>query len=475
MRSVGLIFKIFLADKIGSEGMGLYQLIFSVYIFASTFASSGICTAVTKLVAQSDSESKTGQIINVAFLITALAAVFSLLVMCFGAGFISEYLIHDTRAEIPLKIMSISLPFVGFSSVIRGYFIARTKTFQPSVVQVAEQTVRIAAIFILLFAFSNKGITYMAVAVVLGDTVAEIISFLLIFIFYKKDLRKREYTVSKKGILKKILIIAVPVSGSGYLSSLLHTAENLLVPIKLSVFHASKERSLSLFGAVKGMAMPILFFPASFLSSLSVMLLPEISCAKANCNTEKIKSTVKRALSLTLTLSIFTAFIFVNLGNELGMLLYSDADVGFTIKILAPIVPFMYLESISSGILKGLDRQVQMFWYNLADSVIRISAVIFLLPRFGIKGYLAIMIVSNCFTSFLCYYNLKKATEIDTDYKNWIIKPVVFGILGIAVTNMMVFNIQSLLLKIIVTAVVQAIIFFIPMILSKKENHLVLN
>ena len=52
LRFVGIIFKVWLAAKIGAEGIGLYQLVFSVYMFAATFATSGICTAVTRLVSE---------------------------------------------------------------------------------------------------------------------------------------------------------------------------------------------------------------------------------------------------------------------------------------------------------------------------------------------------------------------------------------------------------------------------------------
>ena len=52
LRFAGIIFKVWLASLIGSEGIGLHQLVFSVYVLVSTFASSGIVTAVTKLTAE---------------------------------------------------------------------------------------------------------------------------------------------------------------------------------------------------------------------------------------------------------------------------------------------------------------------------------------------------------------------------------------------------------------------------------------
>ena len=41
LRFLGVIIKVWLAAAIGSEGIGLYQLIFSFYVLAATFATSG--------------------------------------------------------------------------------------------------------------------------------------------------------------------------------------------------------------------------------------------------------------------------------------------------------------------------------------------------------------------------------------------------------------------------------------------------
>ncbi len=51
LRTIGIFFRIYMSNKGGAEGMGLYQLIFSIYVLGSTFATSGISTAVTRLVA----------------------------------------------------------------------------------------------------------------------------------------------------------------------------------------------------------------------------------------------------------------------------------------------------------------------------------------------------------------------------------------------------------------------------------------
>jgi hypothetical protein len=49
-------------------------------------------------------------------------------------------------------------------------------------------------------------------------------------------------------------------------------------------------------------------------------------------------------------------------GKNLGILIYNDADVGFLLCSLSPIIPYMYLDAVSDGILKGLDLQKFTFF-----------------------------------------------------------------------------------------------------------------
>ena len=52
LRAAGMFFRIYLSDQVGAEGMGLHQLISSVYFLAIHLASGGIGVAVTRLVAE---------------------------------------------------------------------------------------------------------------------------------------------------------------------------------------------------------------------------------------------------------------------------------------------------------------------------------------------------------------------------------------------------------------------------------------
>ena len=115
LRFIGIVFKVWLAGKIGSEGIGLYQLTFSVYVLASTFATSGICTAVTRMVANEiamGSERGVKRILKRSIFLSLIIAFLTVIVLYFGADFIAGTLLGDSRATAAIKILSFSLPFM---------------------------------------------------------------------------------------------------------------------------------------------------------------------------------------------------------------------------------------------------------------------------------------------------------------------------------------------------------------------------
>ena len=156
LRFAGIIFKVWLAQKIGSEGIGLYQLVFSVYVLASTFAISGTSTAVTRLVSEElalENSKDAFKILRRAIEISLIIAFLSIAVLLFSANYISEVILGDPRTLPALKILPLSLPFIGVTSCIRGYFISRRKVTPNALSQIFEQAVRIILILLLVNKF----------------------------------------------------------------------------------------------------------------------------------------------------------------------------------------------------------------------------------------------------------------------------------------------------------------------------------
>lgn len=483
LRFAGIIFKVWMGAIVGSEGIGLYSLIFSVHILASTFAASGISTAVTRLVAEElslGSKKGTLKILKKSIILTLIVAALSMLILYFGADFIAKSLLTDARAAISLKILPLSLPFMGITSCLRGYFIASRRATPNAVSQIFEQAIRIILVVTLLKKFINKGLSFCCAAVVIGDVAAESLSCLLLYLIFLNSKKKLNILCGRNRppypIFKKITSIALPITSGRYLNTALRTIENILVPKNLAKYALSGNSALSQFGMIKGMALPILFFPSAILNSVSTLLIPEMSEAAAKNQTLVVKSATKRILKLTSLLSFIFAAIFFVSGDKIGILIYKSEDIGFLLRALSPIVPLMYLDSVSDGMLKGLDQQVFSFRTAIGDSLIRIILILIILPRFGLLGFIGIMYFSNFLTCLLNVGRLTKITKCGFKPVIEIFLPLLCAFTVTLFSNFILnqFSLNNLV-YIILLSVFSAVLYMVSLLLfgiTEKEEIL---
>lgn len=60
----------------------------------------------------------------------------------------------------------------------------------------------------------------------------------------------------------------------------------------------------------------------------------------------------------------------------------------------------------------------------MLDSILRIGAIVLIVPAYGIKGFLLIMILSNILTSCLNVRRLLKVTGLRIRWGDWVLKPL---------------------------------------------------
>ena len=428
LRAVGMLFRIYIAGKIGAQGMGVYQLITTAYTMAVTLGTAGLTLAATRICADLLAEGCEGQVKRALHKVVTLgvtAGVVTAGFLFFGADFISVNWLTEPRAALSLRILAPSLPFMSVSASLRGYFMARRNVVPPSRAQLLEQAVRIAVVAGLFYVFDPQEIVFSCAVVVVGNTVSEAVSWLILSLGYRKDLQSLPSDTGRNNHNRSALLATwMPIAGNQCLATALHTVENVMVPAALAVFLASRETALEQYGALKGMAMPVLFFPFSLLGTLSALLMPEIASAYVQRKKALLCRLIQRVMLITLVLSIFAALEFTVFAKPIGQVLYQSEEIGFYLGILGPLMPFLYLESMVDGMLKGVDQQFATFRYTMLDSVLRIAAIAFFVPRWGMKGFLFVMLLSNLFTCSMNLGRLIQVTQCGFEWMRWVFKPL---------------------------------------------------
>lgn len=401
LRMLGMGFRVVLSAYLGGEGMGLYQLILAVYMVFVSLATAGMNVAATRLAAQSLARGQ-GMAATLRGLCTAALAfgTVAMVAQALLAGPAARFLLHDARAETALRVLALSLPFMAVSGALRGCFLAARRVTPNVVTQLIEQMVRMAVAVAGLRVMAQWGAGYGCAAVLLGNTVSEGVSCCLMLLFAARtpEFARRGQEPLHPYTRRELYEIVLPVTGSRLLGSGLQAVESSLIPLTLSLYTGSRAVAMTQYGNFKGMALPLLFFPFSVLSALSGLLMPEITRAHTRGDGAGTRRLIGTMLKLTGLFSLAAGACFVAFGPQLAQIVYRDAEVGRYVQVLGFVAPFMYLESMVDGVLKGLGEQLATFRYSLADSLLRIAAIAVLLPRYGIIAFLGIMIVSNLFT-----------------------------------------------------------------------------
>ena len=92
--------------------------------------------------------------------------------------------------------------------------------------------------------------------------------------------------------------------------------------------------------------------------------------------------------------------------------------------MLAPLIPVMYLDTTVDHMLKGLGEQFYSMVVNIADSFLSVLLVLFLLPKFGIVGYIMTIYISELINASLSAVRLIKKSGFKTHFSKWITKPL---------------------------------------------------
>ena len=432
---IGVAYNAWLTRNLGSAGTGLFSLMMAVYRFAITIASSGSGLAATRLVAE-ESAAKNGAAASSAMkktlIYSLICGVFSGILLWLFSDFAAEAMVGDIRAAKPFRILAFSLPFVGVSAALVGYFTAVTRVASSSAAQIFEQLSQMAfTVFVFaLMKPDNLGLACILVAI--GSTVSEALSFLFHFILYKRDRKLHPFLGGKPtgGIWKRVAEIAIPVGASAVLRSALSTVKHLLVPVSLMKSGMTNESALSEYGIVGGMVLPVLMFPCAFLLGFSNLLVPEVTRYKTLGMNDKIQKIMDWVFRITLMFSIAVAAALICWADDFAVLLYNEPAAGNAIRALAPIVTVMYLDSAVDGILKGLGEQVAVVRYNVYDTAMCVLLVYTLVPIFGTAGYLMTIVISEVFNMALSASRLVSVTGFKVNMMRWAVVPIVAVILS---------------------------------------------
>ena len=413
MRCLAVLFQSWLATRIGTAGVGIYQLIMTVYMLAVTVASAGVRLTATRLVvAAGCHQGKRG--VGTAMRACCLYAVFcgtaSAVLLWTTANSVAEKFLSAPDALICLKILTASLPFLSLSAALSGYFTAMRSTLPNSAVALGEQLFKMRAAICAVAAL-NPATAYEACAIIVvglvaGDVVSLFVLGAIYFSYMKNFTADGAHCESA---LLKALAIALPDAAGSIVRAVLITVEQLITPVGLRASGASAAVSLATYRVITGMAMPVVTLPSVLLLSVSSLIVPEVAESHGLHKKRNTQHIIRRMTGLTFAFSLIAATALWLFADELSFMIYRADEVGRYIQIFTPLVPVMYLDFIVDGFLKGLGQQVRSMQYNILTAVIDVIGLWLLLPKTGVFVYIFITYLTRTLNFIL---SMKRAWKV---------------------------------------------------------------
>ena len=413
-RIIGFFYRIFLSRVIGAEGLGIYQLTAPVMALGFAITSTGIQTAISRFVSNEIGKKNPGGARSYLFCglwLSLLLSVLFSVILWKNTDFIARAWLGDARCAPLLSILSLSFVPSCIHACINGYYYGLKKTGVPALTQLAEQIARVAIVYVLFQIYTEQQQSVPLSVTMWGVVIGEIASTLVSVSCIRVLSGTTDRGLSMVTCTKNLLAMAAPLTANRVILNLFSSYENIMIPNRLRLFGYEFSDALSVYGILTGMTMSVVMFPSVITNSVSVLLLPAISEAKAAGDDALIRRTLKKTIESCLSLGFLATLAFLFTGDFLGNFLFGNALAGTFITTLGWICPFLYLGSTLSSILHGLGFPGLTFVLNLISCGIRILFVLFAVPVFGIKSYLWGILLSQAVLAFLAIILLLHMTN----------------------------------------------------------------
>jgi stage V sporulation protein B len=405
---VGFILRIIITREIGTEGIGLYSLLSPTMSLLTVLAIFSYPTAVSKVISSSSTSAKRLflSIIPISLIIDAALIIITI----FSANILSSDLLRESRLYYPIICISLTLPFVSVSSIIKGYFWGKQNMTPYMLSNFLEQVTRILLITLFISKFLEISLVYAICFIILVNIAGEIVS-ILIMTFYmpKYKVNKDDIKVNKNDI-NSIMNVSIPSTSSKIIGSFAYFLEPVILTNMLLFMGYTKDYIIYEYGIINAYALSLLLMPQFFIQNMSTALIPEMSKYYSQGNKKMCKKRLSQIIIVSTIIGLVsTIIIFIFSKFFLNLLYHTTQGVDY-IKLLAPFTVLYYIENPLINALQAIGLSKQAMKGTIYGSILRLLAiVIFSLFHTGMYSLVISININLVFSTFIYYKIINKA------------------------------------------------------------------
>ena len=452
VKVIGLLYRIPMLDRLGTEGMGYFNTALELYALLCALSTAGLPVAMSVLISDTRHRDMplAARRLGVRR-IFSVALVTFMVVGCVGSVLLALFarplatLLGNPAAASAMVAIAPTVLLICLSSAMRGYFQGKGNMIPTAISQVVESAGKLAFGLLLASRARARGadLPGVAAAAVLGLTIGTLLS--LGYLALHKALEGRRAPAaparltadgllagegcpaevacssenaaaacpSRRAVFRALMRTALPVTMGAALLSLCRVADLAIILRRLAALGVDSVRANQLYGAYSTLALPLFHLLPTLATSVSVSSIPALAAALADSQTPQNsdedcvkhapRQIATRALGVTLYLAVPAALGLATLSREVLSLLFpaqpvAVAEAAPLLSLLALSVPAACLVTVTGGMLQAAGHPAAPIRALLISTALRLPLLGLLL---GVTAGTAVPLLAVPLTTLL--------------------------------------------------------------------------
>lgn len=451
----GFLYRVILTNIEGFQDVGnsYYSSGYKVYIFILALATTGVPSAIGKLVSEKvaiGDRKGAHRIFKISLMLfTTIGIVFSLLLFL-TSEYIADSVLANPGVKYTLATLSPAVLFVSIAAVFRGYFVGLGNMSAHSIAQIIEQIINsvLSVVFVLMLAGHTPEI--MAMGSTAATAVSTLVALLYLYIYYKMNKEQIWEDVRLSGkfdeerikkIIKDIFKYTIPIAITSVVSSLVGMVDLVTVVDGLTTYYQNLGVQDALlvanekFGIISGKVDILVSIPFALNVAIVTPLMPAISAHMARKETSQAQSKINTSMKLSSIISFPCMIGLIILAQPIFDAIFPNANSGAILLQIEAISIFMGLAAqTAESALVGINKLNVPTVAILCGAVTKYLLNIWLIPLFGETVSPITTIAYHLVDALVAIIFLYRTMKAKFDGKNIIVKPLFSSILmGVAV------------------------------------------
>ncbi|MBR5227209.1 MAG: polysaccharide biosynthesis protein [Clostridia bacterium] len=441
----GFIYRVILTNIEGFQDVGnsYYSSGYKVYIFILALATTGVPSAIGKLVSEKvaiGDRRGAHKIFKTSLtLFTVVGLVFSLLLF-FGAEFISTTVLSNPGVKYTIATLAPAVLLVSIAAVFRGYFVGLGNVTAHSVAQIVEQIINsiLSVVFVIMLVGNSPEI--MAMGSTAATAVSTLVALTYLWLYYRKnqeiiwqEVRESQQfrAEGRREITRNLLKYTIPLAITSIVTSLVGMVDLVTVVDSLVEYYESlgvKDALLvanEKFGIIAGKVDILVSIPFALNVAIITPLMPAISAHIVKKEKKQAIAKINTSMKLSSIIAFPCAAGLTILAQPIFNAIFPNASAGALLLQLEvwSVVIGLAAQTAESALV-GVNRLYVPTIAVISGAIVKYFLNIWLIPIYGENVAPITTIAYHVIDGFIAIFLLYRTLKAVPDFKNILVKPV---------------------------------------------------